>query len=73
MKEIHRSPSYQPCDGCSCNCNYEFSSTPEQPCWGRVLALDEVGGDEGGYIHGCEGHEDIGIGGTYREEPKKRD
>lgn len=39
----------------------------DQPCWGQVTVVDcEYDGDGGEiFIHCCEGHEDMTMGGGY--------
>jgi len=62
----HTAPSYKRCCvGGEC----DFKSTPEQPCWGEVNAVDEIEGGDGEYwwVHACQGHS-MGDG-TYEPEP----
>lgn len=52
--------TYKPCD-CGAHCLIGIQNLAKgittEPCWGLVLAVDEVGpADDFGYIHVCEGH-----------------
>lgn len=43
---------------CGADSCYRFErSTPEQPCWGAIMVVDEVQlGDDYCWVHACEGH-----------------
>lgn len=46
------------------HCNWEHE--PEEPCWGKVLWLMDLG--EHGDMHACEGHNDAWEG-KYHPNP----
>jgi hypothetical protein len=69
VSESTRSASYKPCD-CGEDCN---AGTEEQPCWGKVYAVDRVETEDDMYwVHACQGHDDLLAGFTvyYNPEPK---
>ena len=42
---------------CADGCYWIDDSTPEQPCWGKVKAIDEISaGEDGWWVHACQGH-----------------
>lgn len=45
--------------------------TPEEPCWGDVVVVDEeaLGDDDWFWVHACEGHVDRHIGLSYIYPP----
>lgn len=60
---------------CGAECTKEYENDPDQPCWGKVYAVDEWIIEDEGYtdsiwIHACEGHADmVAWGGEYTKEP----
>jgi len=50
MTPKHTSSSYAACDLCGLHCTYGQLSLEGEPCWGRVMLIDELDG------HTCEGH-----------------
>lgn len=56
------------CSGIDC---CFLGENPEQPCWGQVKVVDNEYDGDGGeiYIHCCEGHEGMTMGGEYIEKP----
>lgn len=64
-------PSYDISSCCNTHCcMYEMSD--DEPCWGRVAPVEEIGGadasDYYGFVHACEGHIDAWDGGKYKPE-----
>lgn len=51
---------------CDAECYALDRSTPEQPCWGSIDAMDEVEmGDDYIWVHACDGHAPEWMGGEY--------
>lgn len=50
-------PRVEPCY-CGEPCHVEWRAKPDEPCWGKVHAIEEIEGYEGDYwfVHGCDGH-----------------
>lgn len=56
---------------CGQLCAGEMMPDPNEPCWGKVTAVEEVESGDGDYvwIHSCEGHADVHEGGNYKPRP----
>lgn len=63
---MNQTLSYSKCEYCDDDCAYQFASTEQQPCWGKVIIAEDFGSD--GYMHCCEGHFDYFSTGEYSEE-----
>lgn len=73
MTEVieYKSISYNPKSCCELDCwMLNVNDDPEQPCWGKVSAIDEIESFDGlVWIHSCEGHEEMwNDDGIYCEE-----
>jgi hypothetical protein len=53
MENEYRYESYKPCH-CGGDCCGDDDTTAETPCWGQVVAVEDMGDD--GFIHMCQGH-----------------
>ena len=59
MEKVYSLPSYTRCH-CQSDC-FKFGQNENEPCWGEVVAIDEVcyeadGEDDSYWIHSCQGH-----------------
>ena len=69
---MFKSPSYEKVC-CNADCWFEDYSTEDQPCWGKVEAIDEdYSEDDWTWIHACKGHKGFDYrGGEHQQYTKE--